>query len=347
MSVDAPTLPAGLPDPLDRVSHQVNRGALRFVLRRVLAGVATLLAVSALTFAALQVLPGNVASIVLGRAATPAAVHLLDHRIGLDKPIVTRYIDWLGGAVHGNFGDSTLALAQGLPDPRISNLISQPLTNTLILAGLTIMLLIPLSILLGVISAKYAGRLPDQVISVLTLIFTSLPEFVVGSVLILIFFSALNLLPPITLVPPGTSPFDHPDALIMPVATLLLTSLAWTTRLVRVGMLEVLKSDFIRSERLNGFRERRVVWRDAVRNGLAPSIQVFALSIQYLIGGVIVTEAVFSYPGLGTQLLSAVQGRDVTEVQAITVIVAAAYIAINIVADLLVVYLVPKLRTAL
>jgi peptide/nickel transport system permease protein len=215
------------------------------------------------------------------------------------------------------------------------------------LAGLTIALLIPLSILLGVLAAKYADRLPDQVISVLTLIFTALPEFVVGSVLILILFTALNLLPPITLVPPGTSPLDHPDALIMPVATLLLTSLAWTTRLVRVGMLEVLRSDFIRAERLNGLPERRVVWRDGVRNGLAPSIQVFALSIQYLVGGVIVTETVFSYPGLGTQLVSAVLGRDVTEVQAITVIVAAAYIAINILADLLVVYLVPKLRTAL
>jgi peptide/nickel transport system permease protein len=347
VSVDASPLPALLPDPSEEVASAASHGALWFVLRRVLAGAVTLVAVSLVTFAALQLLPGNVASIVLGRAATPQAVHLLDHRLHLDTPFVTRYVDWLGGAVHADFGDSTLALAQGLPNPKISSLISQPLTNTLILAGLTIALLIPLSILLGVLSAKYADRLPDHVISVLTLIFTALPEFVVGSILILIFFSATNLLPPVTLVPPGSSPLDHPDALIMPVATLLLTSLAWTTRLVRVGMLEVLRSDFIRAERLNGLPERRVVWRDAVRNGLAPSIQVFALSIQYLVGGVIVTETVFSYPGLGTQLVSAVLGRDVTEVQAITMIVAAACIAINILADLLVVYLVPKLRTAL
>jgi peptide/nickel transport system permease protein len=347
VSVDASSLPALLPDPAQEVARESGHGALRFVARRVLAGVLTLIAVSLVTFAALQLLPGNVASIVLGRAATPQAVHLLDHRLHLDTPFFARYVDWVGSAAHGNFGDSTLALAQGLPNPKISSLISQPLTNTLILAGLTIALLIPLSILLGVLSATYADRLPDHVISVLTLIFTALPEFVVGSILILIFFSATNLLPPVTLVPAGASPFDHPDALIMPVATLLLTSLAWTTRLVRVGMLEVLRSDFIRAERLNGLTERRVVWRDAVRNGLAPSIQVFALSIQYLVGGVIVTETVFSYPGLGTQLVSAVLGRDVTEVQAITVIVAAAYIAINILADLLVVYLVPKLRTSL
>lgn len=346
MAVDAPALPAVAPEPGEELTRR-SHGALRFLVRRVLAGAATLLVVSFLTFAALQLLPGNVATAVLGRAATPAATHLLDHQLHLDTPFLSRYAQWLGGAVHGQLGDSTLALAQGLPNPQITHLISQPLTNTLILAGLTIAFLIPLSILFGVLGAKYADRLPDHVISVLTLIFTSLPEFVVGSVLILIFFNALNLLPPVTLVPPGASPLDHPDAMIMPVATLLLVSLAWTTRLVRVGMLEVFRSDFIRAERLNGLRERRVVWRDAVRNGLAPSVQVFALSIQYLVGGVIVTETVFSYPGLGMQLVSAVQARDVTEVQAITVIVAATYIAINIIADLLVVYLVPKLRTAL
>lgn len=346
MAVDVTSLPSLEPEGLESVARS-SHGPLWFVARRVAAGLATLLVVSLLTFAALQLIPGNVASVVLGRAATPAAVHLLEHQLHLDTPFLERYVRWLGGAVHAQWGDSSLALAQGLPNPQIGPLISGPLVNTLILAGLTIVLLIPLSIFLGVLGAKFADRLPDHMISVLTLIFTALPEFVVGSVLILVFFTALNILPPVTLVPPGASPLDHPDALIMPVGTLLLTSLAWTTRLVRVGMLEVLRSDYIRSERLNGFAERRVVWRDAVRNGLAPSIQVFALSIQYLVGGVIVTEAVFSYPGLGTQLVSAVLGRDVTEVQAITVMVAAAYIAINILADLLVVYLIPKLRTAL
>jgi peptide/nickel transport system permease protein len=346
VAVDATSLPAFEPELRDDVVRG-RRGALWFVVRRVAAGVLTLLVVSFLTFAALQLIPGNVASVVLGRAATPAATHLLEHQLHLDTPFLERYVKWLGGAVHGQWGDSSLALAQGLPNARISSQISGPLVNTLILAGLTIVLLIPLSILLGTLGAKYADRAPDHVISVVTLIFTALPEFVVGTVLILIFFTWLDVLPPVTLVPPGASPLDHPDAMIMPVATLLLTSLAWTTRLVRVGMLDVLRSDYIRSERLNGFPERRVVWRDGVRNGLAPSVQVFALSIQYLVGGVIITEAVFSYPGLGTQLVSSVLARDVTEVQAIVVIVAAAYIAINIVADLLVVYLVPKLRTEL
>ena len=346
MATDAPTLgglPADAGQGVDRRSH----GALWFVARRLLAGIATLLVVSFLTFAALQLLPGNVASVVLGRAATPQATAKIEDRLHLDEPFFKRYGEWLGGAVKGDFGDSTLALAQGARNASISSRIGEPLVNTLILAGLVVIFLIPLSILFGVLGAKTADRLPDQLISVSTLIFTAMPEFVIGSVLVLLFFTALGLLPPNTMVPPGGSPFDHPDALILPVATLLLTSLAWTTRLVRVGMVEVLRSDYIRYERLNGLRERRVIWRDGVRNGLAPSVQVFALSVQYLIGGVIVTEAVFTYPGLGSLLVSSVLARDVSEVQAITVIIAAAYIAINIVADLLVVFLVPKLRTEL
>lgn len=346
MSTDAPTLPWLPADPEDEVARK-SHGALWFVARRVLAGIATLLVVSLLTFAALQLLPGNVATVVLGRAATPQATKEIEERLNLDQPFFQRYGTWLGGAVQGDFGDSTLALAQNAGEPSIGSRIGEPLVNTLILAGIVVVLLIPLSILFGVIGAKAADRLPDQVISISTLIFTAMPEFVIGSVLVLFFFTALGLLPPNALVPPGGSPFDHPDALILPVVTLLLTSLAWTTRLVRAGMVEVLRSDYIRYERLNGLRERRVIWRDGVRNGLAPSVQVFALSIQYLIGGVIITEAVFTYPGVGSLLVSSVLARDVTEVQAIAVIVAAAYIAINIVADLLVVFLVPKLRTEL
>jgi peptide/nickel transport system permease protein len=348
VGTDATAVPEVMPRPrAGGVRPLAGQGVLRFLTRRVLAGLVTLLVVSFLTFTALQVLPGNVASVVLGKHATPGQVHVLEHKLGFDKPFFERYGKWLAGAVHGDFGDSSVGLAQGLPNPRIGSLISSPMTNTLILAGLAVVLIIPLSLLLGVLGAKFADRAPDHAISLVTLIFISLPEFVVGSVLILLFFTALDLLPPVTLVPPGASPLDHPDALIMPALTLLLTNLAWTARLVRVGMVDVLRSDYIRSERLNGFPERRVVWRDGLRNGLAPSVQVFALTVQYLVGGVIVTEAVFSYPGLGTALVNAVVARDVTEVQAITVIVAAAYIAINIAADLLVVFLVPKLRTAL
>ena len=341
---------ASAPSPLSPVEVAATgsrHGALAFVGRRLLAGLVTLLIVSAVTFLAVQSLPGDVSSIVLGRNATPEQVKKLDSQLHFDQPVYQRYQHWLGGVLHGDLGDSSVGLAQGLPNPKIWALISDPLKNTAILAGITILLLIPLSILLGVAGAMYADRVADHGISTLTLIFISLPEFVVGSALILLFFTALDLLPPVSLVAPGDSPLNTPSALVLPVLTLLLTSLAWTARLVRVGMLEVLRSDYIRSARLNGFRESRVVWRDGLRNGLAPSVQVFALTIQYLVGGVIVTEAVFSYPGIGTVLVSAVLSRDVTEVQAIVVLVAAIYILINIIADILVVFLVPKLRTSL
>lgn len=346
MSIETPAIPSA-GEPLEETVARSRHGAWSFVGRRVLAGVLTLVVVSMLVFGAVQALPGNVAAIVLGRNATPAEVAKLNHQLNLDQPLYVRYLDWAKGMLHGELGNSSVGLAQGLPNPRIWPLISSPMKNTAILAGLTILILIPLSLFLGVIGARYADRFTDHSISVITLIFISLPEFVVGSVLILIFFTAFNLLPPVTLVAPGASPLDDPTAMVLPVLTLLLTSLAWTTRLVRVGMLEVLRSDYIRSARLNGFREGRVVWRDALRNGLAPSIQVFALTIQYLVGGVIVTEAVFSYPGIGTQLVNAVLSRDVTEVQAIAVMIAVIYLAINIIADVLVVVLVPKLRTSL
>jgi peptide/nickel transport system permease protein len=346
MSIDATALHLS-PPPTEQLGGRARGGVIGFLGRRLLAGVATLFVVSVLTFFALNVLPGNVASVVLGKNATPEQVHLLEQKLGLDRPVYERYGDWLGGLAQGDLGDSSIATAQGIADPKVWPLISGPLKNTAILAGLTILLLIPISLVLGVVAATYEDRLSDHLISVLTLVFISLPEFVVGSILIIAFFSWLDLLPPVVLVPPGGNPLHDVTALILPVATLLLTSLAWTARLVRVGMVDVLRSDYVRSARLNGYPESKVIWRDALRNGLAPSIQVFALTVQYLVGGVIVTEAVFSYPGLGTQLVSSVLARDVTEVQSIVVVVAAVYIVINIVADLLVVLLVPKLRTSI
>jgi peptide/nickel transport system permease protein len=214
-----------------------------------------------------------------------------------------------------------------------------------VLAAITTLLLIPLSLLLGVIAAIRAGRPADHAISLTSLAIISLPEFIIGSLLILFFFYYLGLLPPTALVPPGTSPLAHPDALILPVLTLLGASLAASIRMVRAGMVEALQTDYVQMARLQGFRERKVVVRYALRNALGPSVQVFAQNIQYLVGGIIVTEYLFSYPGLGAELVNAVAIRDVREVQSIAILIAAIYIGLNILADLLQVLLVPKLRT--
>jgi peptide/nickel transport system permease protein len=315
-----------------------------FLVRRVFGALVALLAASVLIFAALQVLPGNAASAVLGRNASPQAVHILEHQMHLDQPLVTRYVHWLGGFVHGNLGDSSVALAQGATHAPIWHLISGPLKNSLILAAITALLMIPLSLGMGVLAAVRAGKPTDHVISLSSLAAISMPEFVIASLLVALFFVALRLLPPVALVPPGGDPLSSPKALVLPVATLLLASLAAGIRMVRAGMVEVLQTDYVQAARLNGLPERRVLWRYALRNALAPSVQVLAQNLQYLIGGIIVVESVFGYPGIGSQLVEAVQNRDATVVQSVAMLIAVAYVLINLLADLLVMLLVPKLR---
>jgi peptide/nickel transport system permease protein len=323
-----------------------RRPYLRFVLRRVAAGVATLLVVSALVFVGTEVLPGDAASAVLGRNATPAELAALRAEMGLDRSAPQRYLDWLGGLVTGDLGNSAAGFAEGSVRP-ISGEIADEVVNTLVLAGIAAAVMVPLSLLLGVLAAVRAGRPTDHAVSLTSLAVVSLPEFIIGSLLILGLFSWLGLLQPVSLIPPGESPLRYPEALVLPVLTLLGASLAASIRMVRAGMIEALGADYVQMARLNGFRERTVVRRYALRNALATSVQVLAQNVQYLVGGIIVVEYLFAYPGLGKELVDAVAIRDVREVQSVAVLIAAVYIAINIVADLLVVLLVPRLRTAL
>jgi len=338
--------PAGENQPV-RAQARRGRPVLRFVLRRVLAGIGTLFVASVLIFLATNALPGNVAEAVLGKSATPQATAYLEDKLGLDEPLVTRYVDWLGGVFQGDLGESATELAGGAEKAPVADLIGTPLRNSVVLAVCTMVLLIPLALLLGTIAAVAAGRGADYAISYGSLVLGSLPEFVLGTFLILIFFSNLGWLPPVALVPPGQSPVADPEALILPVATLLGVALAFSARQVRAGVIEALRQDYVMMARLNGIRERRVLWRYALRNSLAPTVQTFALSLQYLFGGIIVVEALFAYPGIGELLVKAVAARDVTLVQGVTLVLAALYITINIVADLIVVFLVPKLRTGL
>jgi peptide/nickel transport system permease protein len=162
--------------------------------------------------------------------------------------------------------------------------------------------------------------------------------------LVAVFFVGLDVLPPVAIVAPGADPLSNPKQLVLPVATLLFASLAAGIRMVRAGMLEVLQTDYVEAARLNGLPERRVLWRYALRNALAPSIQVLAQNLQYLIGGIIIVESVFGYPGIGSVLVGAVQNRDATVVQSVAMLIAFAYVIINLLADLIVMLLVPKLR---
>jgi peptide/nickel transport system permease protein len=319
---------------------------LAFLVRRISAGIGTLLIVSVLIYGAVQVLPGDVTQIVLGRTATPQRVAALRADLHLNRSLPVRYLDWLAGMLTGHLGDSTAALAQGNTLP-VWQAIHGPLGNSLVLAGITILVFIPVCLVLGTLAALRPGKATDHVISLSALSVSALPEFLVGTLLIVVFFTELKLLPPIASISPGQTPFSNPRQLVLPVLTLLGISTAFGTRLLRASITEVLREDYVAMARLNGVPERRVVWRYALRNGLGPSIQVIAQMIQYLVGGIIITESVFNYPGIGTALVQAVLVRDPQEVSVIATILAAFYILVNILADLGVVFVVPRLRTRL
>jgi peptide/nickel transport system permease protein len=317
---------------------------LRFAGRRLLGAVAALFVASLVIFAGTQLLPGDAASVVLGRNGNPATVKLLHRQLHLDRPAYRQYTDWIGGLAHGDLGNSAVGMAQGATSAPIWPLISDAVENSVILALLTALLMIPLSLGLGVVAAVMRGRWLDQAISIASLAAIALPEFVIGSLLVGIFFVGFDLLPPVAIVAPGANPLDHPAKLVLPIATLLLASLAAGIRMVRAGMVEVLQTDYVQTARLNGVSERRVLLRYALRNALPTSVQILAQNLQWLIGGIIITENVFAYPGIGSELVTAVQNRDVTLVQSVAMLIAIVYVLLNLLADFIVMLLVPKLR---
>lgn len=340
----APATIPEVPAPADEVGRSRSHPLARFVARRLLSGLAALVVATILIFVALQVLPSNVAEVVLGRAATPQRLAEAEQELGLEKSLPARYVSFVKGMVTGDFGNSSAALVAGRHES-VWGLIKTPLRNSLMLALITIVIFIPLCLSLGVLSGVRAGKKTDHAISLFSLLFVALPEFLVGTLLIALFFTQMNVLPAVSPIAPGETPFSHPDQLILPVLTLLVVSLAFGTRLVRASTIEILREDFVSMARLNGIAERRVIGRFALRNAIAPSIQILAQEVQYLIGGIIIVESVFDYPGIGTSLVRAVQVRDFQEIAVISTLLAAMYILINVIADIAVVLLVPKLRT--
>jgi peptide/nickel transport system permease protein len=338
----APSLPAASPSKAVR-GHSV----LWFLVRRIGAGILTLWVVSILIFLCCSVLPGDAVTVVLGKSGTPEVIAAIKARMGLDHSLIQQYWDWLTGLFRGDFGDSAVALVQQQPDPSIARTLHDPLINSFILGTTAAVLLVPLTVILGAIAGIKANKVLDHVISLPSLVLAGLPEFVSGALLIWVFFTALDLLPPVSLVAPGASPLGDPKILILPVATLLLVAVGSGVRQVRLGMIEVLQTDFVQFARLNGVAEGRVLMRYGIRNAVANSIQTIAQNLQYLVGGIIVVEAVFTYPGIGVYLVQAVLARDTPKVLAASIILAAFYTLLNIVADLIVVFLVPKLRTEL
>ncbi|MGW4031279.1 ABC transporter permease [Streptomyces sp. NPDC004838] len=317
---------------------------VRLAARRVLEGVVTVFALSVLVFIATAVLPGDAASSMLGKQATGPALKELRHDMGLDRPLIEQYGQWLYGLLHGDLGNTAAGYAAG---GRVSvwSQISGKLGNSLILAGAAFVPIVVLSVLVGVFTALKAGRWQDQLLTTVTVVPAALPEFVLGTGLLAVLFTWLDILPPVSLVPPGTSPLSTATILVLPILTLVGVTVGPAARMIRAGMLEALEADTVNMARLNGLSEGRVVRRYALRNALAPSIQVFALIAQYLVGGLLIVENLFGYPGIGKELVDAVTIHDNLEVQSVTMLLATFYVAVTIVADLLVMIVVPKLRT--
>ncbi|MDF3937057.1 ABC transporter permease [Pseudomonas citronellolis] len=307
------------------------------LLRRILLGALTLLGVSALIFAAVQLLPGDMAQKLLGQSATPEALTALRHELGLDRPALARYLSWLLGSLHGDFG---VSLANGRA---VSELIGQRLLNTFFLAGYTALIAVPLALLLGLFAALYKDSPYDRIVNVISLAAVSLPEFFIGYILILWLAVKYPVFPSIADLPPSASLLEHLQSAFLPALTLTLVITAHMMRMTRIAVLDLLQLPYIEMARLKGLSRLKIVLRHALPNAWAPIVNVIAVNLAYLITGVVVVEVVFVYPGLGQLMVDSVIKRDVMVVQACCCIFAVVYIGINLLADVLSIVTNPRL----
>ena len=313
----------------------------RLVLRRLALALLTLWLVSLLVFAATLALPGDAAQAILGREATPDRLAALRDQLHLDEPVVTQYLKWLGGIVTGDLGKSAATQAP------VGELLSDRVGNSLFLVLISAAVAVPLSIMVGVWTAMRRDRPVDHVVSTASLILASLPEFVIGIALILLFATQVfHAFPAVSLLGPGEKAWDDPKVVVLPAATLVLAVVPYISRIMRGSMVEVLESEYVTMATLKGLPRRTVIWRHAVPNAIVPAIQVTALQLAYLAGGVVVVEFVFSYPGIGAALVEAVGNRDMPVVQDVTMLAAGIYVGLNILADVATILVTPKLRTA-
>jgi peptide/nickel transport system permease protein len=317
-------------------------GITGFIIRRLLLGVLVLFLVSVLVFVSTQAL-GDPARAILGRNATPEALAALQKELNLDSSLVAQYFSWLGGLLHGSFGNSLAA-----QEP-VSKLLGARLVNSAVIVLCAAVISIPLSIAIGSWAALRREKIFDNVTSNLMLVLAALPEFVVAVVLVIVFATTVfpEFLPAISPIAPGQRPWDVPKELILPVATLVIVVSPYVARIMRASMVEVLESDYVEMARLKGLPERTVLIRHALPNAIGPVFQVIAINLAYLAGGLVVIEYVFNYPGIGSALQDAVVNHDLPVVQALAMLIAGVYVVLNLLADIATILVTPRLRTRL
>ena len=311
---------------------------LKLVAQRLALGALLLFAASALIFGLTEVLPGDAAQALLGQSATPENLANLRAEMGLDRPAVTRYFEWLGGIATGDLGN---ALTNKLP---IAEQVSRRMSATLFLAFWAAIISVPLAITLGLIAVRFQNRWPDKLISGITLASISLPEFMIAYILVFFFAVKLFWAPSFASVAPGMPLLEQLHAISLPVAVLTLVVLAHMMRMTRAAILNVMQSAYIETAELKGLTAFTVIRKHAFPNAIAPIVNVVMINLAYLVVGVVVVEVVFAYPGMGQYLVDAVVKRDVPVVLACGVIFAAVYIILNIIADLVSILANPRLR---
>lgn len=310
----------------------------RYLLRRLGLIVLTVFAASLIIFGITQLLPGDVARLIVGQFATEQAVENVRVELGLDRPIYVQYASWLGNFVTGDWGTSLINKVPVRP------LVFDRLWNSAWLAGVAFLFYVPVGVFFGVLAALRRDKPSDSVITGFGMTFAGLPEFVTGLVLISVFAFSFTWLPANSSFAPGTSFVDAFPQLVLPAITVSLGNLGYITRMTRASTVKVLDADYTRAAYLKGLPRHQVIIKHVLRNSLLPTVTVVFMGIGWLIGGLIVTEQVFGYPGFGRLLIGAVQKQDLPLIQATSMVIVAVFAVSNLVADLLYVVLNPRIR---
>jgi len=311
---------------------------LPLILKRIFSALITLLIVSALIYGFLEMLPGDVATRMLGRTATPETLANLREQLGLNEPALKRYFLWLFNIFQGDFGT---ALTSKRP---ITEILAPKIFNTLILSGCAFILYLPLSFITALLQAYYKNKNIDISLSIITLIILSLPDFIIGTIMIIVFVVVFPIFPAISLVGEYSDFSEWFMALVMPSITLALVMSVYAVRMLRDNLIEVLDSEYIFMAKLKGLSKSTVLIKHALPNAIIPTLNITALNLGFLIGGVVIVEKIFTFPGFGNLLIDSIKFRDLPLVEATILIAAAFYIFANLLTDILSIIFNPKLR---
>lgn len=309
-----------------------------FIARRVMTLVVQLFFVAVLVFLMLRLVPGDPARAILGEMATEDQIADMRNRLGIDRPLLTQFVDWFTDAIQFNLGTSIIS------GRSVSGDIIDRIGNSFELIVISVVLSLIIAIPLGAIAAIYSNRFPDITLSSFAMLGLSLPSFVIGTVAVLIFGLKLGWIPQARYVSWTDDPVAHVKLLILPGLTLAIGNAAVILRMTRSSMLEVLRQDYVRTARAKGLAENRVISRHALRNAINPVVSIVGLEVSTLLGGMVIVEQIFNWPGLSTLLLSGVLSRDYPVVQGVVLIIATLTIVINVIVDILYAVLDPRIR---